>query len=285
MELLKWRRLGPLGKAHNIALHTRKTPARIKQFRELSGGILLKRDNATRWNSWNNLLETLLRPDVRHAIEIYIDENPLLEDDRLERGEWKLLDKVQKILSAFKQATKAMEGHQATLTHLLPSIDFLLHIYSEPLKDNPDNRILSSMIRMGWEKLDKYFSATNRAPVYLAAVVLNPKLKWRYFEVKWDRDWVRGGKQRLKQYWLQYVANGQEDNLRNSIFHNQDHDQPGASIHRQSSQSDLPQDEDENRFWAWMDVRSPGVLVKDDYERYCSNSEPESVVDHPLKYI
>ena len=84
-----------------------------------------------------------------------------------------------------------MEGHQATLTHVLPSIDFLLNVYSETLQDNSDNRILSSMIQMGWEKLDKYFAATDRAPVYLAAVVLNPKLKWRYFEVKWDRDWLR----------------------------------------------------------------------------------------------
>jgi len=104
-----------------------EAPARIKRIRKLSGGILLKRDNATCWNSWNNLLETLLRPEIRHAIEIYVDENPLLEEDRLERREWKLLEKVQEILSTFKLATKAMEGHQATLTHLLPSIDFLLN--------------------------------------------------------------------------------------------------------------------------------------------------------------
>jgi len=77
-----------------------------------------------------------------------------------------------------------MEGHQATLTHLLASIDFLLNTYSEALKDHGDNRVLSSMIRMGWKKMDKYFSATDRAPVYLAVVVFNPKLKWRYFEVK-----------------------------------------------------------------------------------------------------
>ena len=51
---------------------------------KLSGGVLLKRDNATPSNSWNNILETLLRPEVRHAIQIYVDENWLLEEDRLE---------------------------------------------------------------------------------------------------------------------------------------------------------------------------------------------------------
>ena len=98
-EMRKWRRIGPLGKAQNIALHTRKTPARNKRFPELSGGVLLKRDNSTRWNSWKNLLESLLRQDVRNAIEIYIDENATLEDDRLERQEWKLLENIKKILA------------------------------------------------------------------------------------------------------------------------------------------------------------------------------------------
>ena len=103
---------------------------------------------------------------------------------------------------------------------------------------------------MGWEKLDKYFSATDRAPVYLAAVVMNPKLKWRYFEVKWDCDWVRNGKQRLKRYWLQYVPNQEEENRCNALINNRDHDPTGSNIPGQSSQSELTQEEEENRFWA-----------------------------------
>ena len=214
--MTKWRRIGPRGKAHKIALHTGKTPARIKRFRALSGGVLLNCDNSTRWNSWNNLLESLLRQDVRNAIEIYIDKNSTSEDDRLERREWKLLEKIQKILALFKLATKAMEGHQATLTHLLPSLDFLLNTYSQALTDNREDRILSSMIRMAWAKLDKDFSATDRSPVYIAVVVLNPKCKWRYFELKWDHDWVRDGKQKLKQYWLSFVASKEEEDRGNA---------------------------------------------------------------------
>ena len=281
-EISRRRTIGPLGKAHNIAVHTRKTPVRIKPLWELSGGVL-KRHNATCWHSWNNLLGTLLRPDIRYAIEIYVDENPLLEENRLERRKWKLLEKVQRILSTFKLATKAMEGHQATLTHLLPSIDFLLNTYSEVLKDNEGNRILSSMIRMGWEKLDKYFSATDRAPVYLGAVVLNSKFKWRYFEVKWDQDWVRNGKQWLKRYWLQYSTNQEEDNRNSLESVERDHDRLHSP--EQSTRSELLPDEEENQFWAWMDLRSPGGPVKDDYERYCLNSEPETSIENPLQYV
>ncbi|KAG0138466.1 hypothetical protein HOY82DRAFT_534601 [Tuber indicum] len=173
-ELSKWRRLGPLGKTHTMALYSRKKPI--------------------------NLLETLLRPEVRHTIEIYVDENPLLEED------------------------------------------------SETLKDNPDNSILSSMMLMGWEQLDKYYSAIDQALEPLAAVVMNLKLKWRYFEIKWDRQHV--------------LANLE-----------------------QGSQSDLPHDEDDNRFWAWMDLGTPGLQVKDDYERYCLNSEPESSIENPIQYV
>jgi len=75
---------------------------------------------------------------------------------------------------------------------------------------------------MGWETLDKYFSATDGAPVYLAVVVLNPKFKWRYFEVKWDRGCVQNGKQNLKRYWLQFVANTEEDNRCNSTINMRD---------------------------------------------------------------
>ena len=77
----KWRRISQLGNAHNMAQHTRKTPTRIKRFCHLTGGILLRRDNASCWNACNNLLESLLRHEVRHAIEIYIDENPAWEAD------------------------------------------------------------------------------------------------------------------------------------------------------------------------------------------------------------
>jgi len=93
-------------------------------------------------------------------------------------------------LTGFLIATKATEGQADTLTKVLPSIDFLVDQYKQALQENQTKRELSSMIRIGWEKLDKYFSATDRAPVYLAAIVLNPKFKWRYCGNKWEIAWV-----------------------------------------------------------------------------------------------
>jgi len=266
-EMDEWRKLGPLGKAHNIAVHPRKTPQRIQQFRALAGGCLIRKDNATRWNSWHGTLESILQPQIRQAIDLYIDENPSLEADRIERHEWKLLEKIKNILKGFLIATKATEGHGDTLTKVLPSIDFLLDQYKKALEENTDNRVLSSMIRIGWEKLDKYFSATDRAPVYLAAVVLNPRLKWRYFEIKWEAAWVFGAKNRLRNYWQSYLElTRQRDN-------------PG-----EAEQGGIVEGhrEGHNDFEQWMNIAPQRGEGQDEYNRYCSNVEPEISTQNPL---
>jgi hypothetical protein len=47
---VKFRLLGPLGKAHNIMAHIRKSPARIAKWIGLVKRMILM-DNRTRWNS------------------------------------------------------------------------------------------------------------------------------------------------------------------------------------------------------------------------------------------
>jgi hypothetical protein len=70
-ELERWRRCGPLGRAHNICVHSCGSPQRIAEFKELSGGRLIRRDNDTRWNSWFTMLQSMLTPKIRSAIAQY----------------------------------------------------------------------------------------------------------------------------------------------------------------------------------------------------------------------
>lgn len=65
-------------------LDARKTPSRIKCFRDLNQAVLLKRNNPSQWNSCQHLLKTLLQPEVQYDIKQYVDENWLLEEDKLE---------------------------------------------------------------------------------------------------------------------------------------------------------------------------------------------------------
>ncbi len=55
-ELNTWRRLGPLGKLHNIIVYIMASPQRIQAFTQQSGRHILRRDNKTRWNSWYMML-------------------------------------------------------------------------------------------------------------------------------------------------------------------------------------------------------------------------------------
>jgi hypothetical protein len=57
------------------------------------------------------------------------------------------------------------------------------------------------MVKCGWETLDKYFSLTDRAPVYVAAVVLHPKRTWQYFHRRWKEEWIPPAKMAVEELW------------------------------------------------------------------------------------
>jgi len=48
---------------------------------------------------------------------------------------------------------------------------------------------LSTNIRAGWQKLEDYYTKLDDAPVYVAAIVLHPYMKWRWLEKAWGLDY------------------------------------------------------------------------------------------------
>ena len=66
---VKFRLLGPLGKAHNIVAHIRKSPARTAKWIGLATRII-PMDNRTRWNSWYGML-TILIKKMEHVNKYY----------------------------------------------------------------------------------------------------------------------------------------------------------------------------------------------------------------------
>ena len=67
----------------------------------------------------------------------------------------------------------------------------------------------STNINAGWQKLDEYYKRLDDNVVYVAAVVLHPRMKWRYFKTKWsDReDWLSTWKAELDKYWRHNYGN------------------------------------------------------------------------------
>lgn len=184
-----------------------------------------------------------------------------MEEDRLSRNEWKLLEKINKTLESFKIATLATEGTDATLTKVLLLIDFFLNAYDQALQQHRDDEILIHIIHIGKSPLKKYFNASDLSPIYLATVVINPRFKWRYFELKCKRTWISQAKKRLCEYWILW-----KENLVSSLFHTTK-TKSNFIPNRPTVTESIG-----NNFTAWIDIGDP---TQDEYDQYCANPEPE----------
>jgi hypothetical protein len=104
----KFRLLGPLGKAHNIVVHIRGSGSRAEHFRKLAGRMI-PMDNRTRWNSWHNMLEVLLK-EKAHIDKYCEDFEYELRKDLLDLADWKKLRMINDFLQPFASGTLFTEG-------------------------------------------------------------------------------------------------------------------------------------------------------------------------------
>jgi hypothetical protein len=127
----KFRLLGPLGKLHNIVVHTRSSAGRTAEFMTLAARMI-PLDNRTRWNSWYS---SLVVAD-KHAspIDIYTkDHLDELTDDYLTPQDWKRLRVIMAFLQPFHRATLETQGHRATLEKVLFTMDILVQYFKTAL--------------------------------------------------------------------------------------------------------------------------------------------------------
>src|ERR1700754_4322361 len=143
-----------------------------------------------------------------------------IDKDRL-YTDWEELRELLLTLQLFKQVCLEFEkaNINGSLFNILPSMDSLLENL-ETAKEKYTEELHSShfctCINLAWEKLDKYYTLTELSPIYIAAVVLNPCLKWNYFESAWNSkpEWIRTAKQQFRNLWLlQYQAPWHMDDM------------------------------------------------------------------------
>ena len=199
-----WRKRGPIGKLHNIATFITRTPRRRMTFKNLQDNnslIMIVRDNDTRWNSVYLMLQSATR--LQSTIDRYVFNESELESDRLSMEDWKIIIEISKFLETFYNVTIRLQSNKCQLAEVLTSIDYLLGKYEEAkeiYKDGP----LAASVDLGWSKLNKWYAATERAPIYIAAVVLDPRLKWEYFEdaAEWPEEWINIAKRKMERLWI-----------------------------------------------------------------------------------
>ncbi len=69
---------------------------------------------------------------------------------------------------------------------ILPGIEILLTKLEKVKEIYKSNKFLSESINMGWKKLQEYYAKLDISLVYTALIVLNPSVKFRYFDIKWS---------------------------------------------------------------------------------------------------
>jgi hypothetical protein len=105
-----------------------------------------------------------------------------------------------------EQATLATEGICDGLEKTLPMMDFILNLLDEAKVEHIDDPVLFPAIQAGWKKLSKYYDNTSKSPAYAAAVVLDPSLKWEYFEDAWVPEWMPPARAAVQELWEREYA-------------------------------------------------------------------------------
>ena len=175
-QLKQWRKLGPLGKLHNIIVWIMGSVQRIQSFKHRTNELMPHRDNGTRWNSWYLMLDWATQR-IKGAIIAVTNEESDLQKDLLTAEEWKTLSYIRDFLQNFYDATKATEGHQATLEEVIPTMDFLADRFQDAVEEFADHDFMRESLQAEYTKLLKYWNKTKRSPAYIAAIVLDPTTK------------------------------------------------------------------------------------------------------------
>ena len=205
-----WRALGAVGKAHNIVVWIRGKPQhrsswknkRVKKLRN----ELLQADNVTRWDSTWNMLHVFLRQ--RERIEEYVDAIPELKDDQLTESDWKDLKEVLRLLEPFKKLTVLGEERgtlYGSVGSVLWGFDILLEkLEKERKKTRPSDAPYQKALDASWAKLCKYYKLTDESEVYIVTGMLDPRMKYQYFERRWESDWLAGVMDKMRSTFNQY---------------------------------------------------------------------------------
>jgi hypothetical protein len=77
----------------------------------------------------------------------------------------------------------------------------------------------STNINLAWQKIDTYFIKTDATPIYRAAVVLHPRLKWRWFGKYWAKrpEWIKAARKAVDDLWEQYRHTPAHDDERTDL--------------------------------------------------------------------
>ncbi|KAM4063470.1 hypothetical protein HRG_013984 [Hirsutella rhossiliensis] len=233
-EVDKYRKFGPFGKLHNIGIALRTSTQR--QTAPTEPILTWVQNVCTRWQSDEAMASrALLKRTALNRMFSIIEERwlgkggkeqdkPAILKEQLSLEEWKVVVAVQKILQPFKIASKQLQGEGIAV---LPVVEMLLDhlelaVQGVIIEENEDQtmkevhlfndmdartrRVLKIYIKLGWKKLNDYYSKLT-STAYVAA-------KWRALERLWSQlpsrqtsEWERTYARSLATVWKERYKN------------------------------------------------------------------------------
>ena len=150
---------------------------------DVSRGLYLVQDVATRWNSTYFMMERFY--DLRPAVTRVLND-PKWEQVNVHiyNSDWELMGKVVKVLRVFKEATEMLSSSQASISQIIP----LVTIIRESLKRDRDDQGVRTLKVKLTNSLDKRFEIKEYDRKYAIATLLDPRYKKSFFRGKQARE-------------------------------------------------------------------------------------------------
>ena len=295
-EITAWRKLGPLGKLHNIVRTIRSSPQRRDRFHAIQitdqtlkdPTFMLRQDNDKRWNSTYDMIQLALQ--LQEAIDRYIvaamaesrksksKAAERLKADLLHAPDWDELKVLYNLLSPFKELTIELQGNivgarmNGAIFDVLPAMDMLLNTLEDAkLAYKAQKSHFASCINLAWTKLDEYYNLSDNSPIYVVAVMLDPRLKLQYIESRWSThpEWIEIAQEKVRTMFNHY-----RNKCRSSV--------PLASISKSVSiSSALMHSESTFRNWKYGPIAPvPHPEELDKYSRALLEAEDVAPIDY-----
>jgi hAT family C-terminal dimerisation region len=200
----KWRKLGSLGKLHNINIWIRASTERYQSFVKAVGRAI-PLDNDTRWNSWSTEIEVALekRRELRDWIEEHWEE---LGDDILSRDDWQELEDIKEFMQPFVDCTLNTQGIADSLDTTFTAMEFFVKHFNEMKRKHQNNPQINARVMTAWFKFDRYYKLTDETAIYVASVLLHPELRKQYLEKVWAHQpqYINSAVKAARKLWTEY---------------------------------------------------------------------------------
>jgi hypothetical protein len=200
----EWRKLGSLGKLHNLNVWMRASTERYQAFIKAVGRAI-PLDNDTRWNSWSLEIDIALtkRREIRDWQDDHWEE---LGEDVLERDDWQELEDIQEFLQPFVDSTLNTQGVNDSLDTTFTSMEFFIKHFTEMKNKHKENPHINARVLTAWFKFDDYYKETDETPVYAASVLLHPELRKQYLEKVWAHQpqYIRPTIDAARELWTEH---------------------------------------------------------------------------------